>query len=510
MDNTHSPKRLLAKNTVFSVIAWSFPIIIGFVATPILVKGLGAEQYGIFALVLGFLSYSFTFGIGKVASKFIPEYKSAGQDKKLFQIVSATFWFSLLIATVGSLAVALSARYVVSDILLITSEAQQTATIALYLACATGFALMVSQTFQFTLQGLHLFGSYLLLTNLNGILLGLGNIILVLNGFGVAALLTWNLFVAILIGVLFYLQARRNLPHFAITFSIDRQIFNSVLKYGGNIILFQIFANVLYIFERTWIVRKFGAQQLTFYFVPMLLALYLQGLVSSLVQALFPRLNELLSAPEKIAALYQKAMKVVLAVVVFVSTAFIVAGKMFLTLWVNADFAANSYYFLAIHSLTFSLISLAILSVMVAEAFRFSSLTAMLTFAWMVITIPLMIFTSDVWGSEGVALSRLAATVITFPLVFHVENKFLGGVLWKFWLAASIRIGLATLAIVLIASQLFYRLSESWFTLVLGITLCGLIFCGLLYIFGFLSRDEKDMIRQLILKDKKVDFSVNS
>jgi O-antigen/teichoic acid export membrane protein len=499
-DNTHTDKRRLAKNTIFSLISWVFPILVGFVATPILVKGLGAEQYGILAIILGFLSYSFTFGTGKVVAKFIPEYRAVGQDEKISAVVFTTFWFSLSIALIGSLSVALFANYIVSDILLIPNESRYTATTALYLACGAGLVMMVSQTFQFTMQGLHRFGSYVVLTNLNGLLLGVGNILLVFNGFGVVAILCWNLTIALFTGLLFFIQAQRLLPDLRLKFRIDKSLFTAVAKYGGNIILFQIFGNALYIFERTWVVRKFGSQELTFYSVPMLLALYLHGFVGGLTQATFPVVNELLNDKNRLISLYQKATKIILAVVVFVGIIFICAGKLFLSLWVSPELAANSYNLLIIHTLTFMLIALAIMTIQIGEAFKFSAITPIITATWMLIAIPLMIFVADVWHSEGIAMSRLIATVATTPLIFFVEKKFLGAVFYKFWLLNVFRILLGAIAMAVPCYLIISYFPASWITLLFGICVGSLSFVGVLLLSGYISRVEKDFLCDLVFR----------
>lgn len=509
-DRTHGGKERLAKNTIFSLMAWFSPIVIGFVTTPVLVRGLGVEQYGILAIILGFLSYSFTFGTGKAVAKFVPEYNADGKSEKIPEVVSATFWLSLIIALAGSIVIALFASFIVSEVLLIQPESRDTAQTAFYLACATGLVMMVGQPFQFFMQGMHSFGNYVILTTLNGLLLGVGNIVLVLNGFGLVELMGWNLTVGALIAMLFYIQSRRRFPELKINFRIDRKILNSVLNYGGNIILFQIFGNALYIFERTWVTRKFGPQTLTFYSVSMLLAIYLHGLTGSFIQAIFPRVNELLNSSDKLIDLYQKTMKIVLAVVTFACISYICAGRMFLGLWVNADFAANSYDLLVIHSLTFAFIAIAIMPLHIAEAFRLSSLTAVVTCAWLVIAVPLMIFAAGEWKSEGIALSRLAAVVITFPIIFYVEKRFFGGVLWRFWLASCMRIGIATLVTSVVEYQVFHRFAESWTTLIFGIMASGLAFAGVLLATGFLTRNEREMLRDLITNGRVFGFSANS
>lgn len=486
------------------MIGWFFPLIVGFVTTPVLVTGLGPEQYGILAVILGFLSYSFAFGTGKAVAKFIPEYRAAGEFGKVSEVVSATLLFSFVIGLAGSIAVALLTTYIVSNILLIPTESQDTASKAFYFASATGLAMMIGQAFQYLLQGLHRFGSYVLLTNLNGVLLAVGNIALVINGYGIVAIMAWSFFVAVLIGVLFFAYAKRALPELRVDFRVNMTAFREVAKYGTNIILFQIFANILYIFERAWVTRKFGPQALTFYSVPMLLAIYMHGIIASFAQAIFPRMNELLNDRDGLTKLYQRATKIVLAVVAFIGASYIVAGKVFLSLWVGPEFSTNAYNLLVIHSVTFALLALVILPLQIAEAFRLSRLTAIITFSWMLIGVPLMILSADVWKSEGIGLSRLAVVVLTFPLILYVENRFLGRVFSQFWLAALGRICLATIAIGFVGYQIFRWFPESWLTLCVGITVCCLIYVGFLLLTGYFTQADRDMVRDIVASGRRV------
>lgn len=493
----------LALNAIYSIFAWFFPIILGFVATPILVKGLGNEQYGLFAIVLGFISYSFTFGSGKVVAKYIPEFQASGEPYKIAQVVSSTFWFNLAIGFVGSISLVLLAPIIVSDMLLISPDSQSIAVHALYLAGAIGFVTMISQIFQFVLQGLHRFDNYVLLTNLNGLLLSVGNIVLVLCDFGIVALLLWNLSTISFTGLLFYLRSKSLLPESGLTFKVDRGMFVTVVRYGSNIIIYQIFANVLFIFERSWVVRKFGAEALTFYFVPMLLAIYMHGLVTSFAQALFPVVNELLNDIPKLIRLYQKATKLVFAIVVFIVANYISGGRSFLALWVSPELSANAYNLLIIHSLTFGVVALLVIAWQLAEAFKRPGLNVIMTGTWMLVAIPLMILTADQWKSEGIALSRLAAVFVTFPMVFYIEKKFLGNIFWKFWFSMVYKIGIATFVMVVIQMQIYGRFSDSFMTLAAGALLGTAAFGLVLLSTGFLSAEEKTMIREIFAKGRK-------
>ena len=489
-------RRGLAINSLFSVVAWIFPIMLGFIATPILVRGLGNEQYGLFAIVLGFISYSFTFGVGKVVGKYIPELEATGQSEKSIEIVSATFWFSLLVGIAGSLTLVMTAALIVDRVLLISPENQQTAINSLYLAGAIGVALMLSQVFQFVLQGLHRFDNYVTITNLNSLLLGGGNIILALNGFGVVVLLLWNFALVIITALVFFVRAKHLLPGIRLWTNASRAVWVTVVRYAGNIILYQIFANVLFIFERSWVMRKFGPAALTFYFVPMLLAIYMQGFVASIVQAVFPAVNEVLEDRGRVVELYKRANKLILVIVAFIVTNFIVCGSLFLKLWMSAEVASESYSLLVLHGLSFGIISIAVMAYQLAEVFKFPALNVIMTGAWMVIAIPLMIVAADRWQSDGVAAARLAATLVTIPIIAYSERRFLGSILWRFWLAVGSRVVIAACAMAFAEWLILRWIGGSYLSLFAAGAIGTITFAAGLVATGLVTPDDKELVRR--------------
>lgn len=497
-DRSHSRKRRVAANTVFSLISWFFPLAVSFFATPIIVRGLGNENYGLYALITGFVSYSFGFGIGKTAAKYVSEYKASGESDKISDVLSAIFWFSLAIGLLGTAIVALFARFIAAEILQIPADMQANATIALYLASGTIVVYMLSQVFQFALQGLHRFDKYSILINLNGILLNCGSIVIVWRGGGVLELLCWNLLVVCLICVLFYISAKKLLPEARIRFRIEREMTISVLKYGASIILYQLFANLLLVFERGWITRKFGPEAVTFYVVPMSLGIYLHGFTSTLVLVLFPFVNELLGDKEKLTMLYQKANKIVIAVIAFCVTTLICGGKLFLAVWIGSDFAAEAFLVLVFHVLTFGLLAIVSISWQLAEGFGRASLNALCTLAWVIISVPLMILSADYWHNQGIAASRLIGVVATLPLVFYIEKRFLGHIAWKFWLRVLMSIAAAVVIVSLIEVQIFSRFDQSWMVLILGAIAGGLVYCFILLASGYLTREERTMLRDML------------
>ncbi len=485
--------------------AWVFPILLGFISTPILIRNLGHESYGVFAIVLGFISYSFTFGIGKIAGKYVPEYRSDNEPEKVTQVVSGTFWLSLAIGVVGSAALVVAAPFIVRDLLLISPASQQSAIYSLYLASGVGLAIMLSQVFQSVLQGLHRFDNYLALTNLSGVLLGGGNIVLAINGFGVPVLMGWNLIVVSSVGFLFYIRARSLLPSLKLVTDVPRAMTVTISRYAGNILLYQILANILFIFERSWVMRKFGAEGLTYYYVPMLLAMHMHGFIASLVLAIFPVVNETLKDRERVAMLYRRANKIILATVIFTVTNFIAAGSLFLQLWVSPELSAASYALLIPHGLTFGILGVGVMAFQLAEAFKFPALNVIITGAWTLLAIPAMIFAADIAQSEGIAWARFLTALVWIPIVAYAERRFLGSVQIRFWCAVGVRVLLAAGLMAVIERLVLSSLSDSYLSLGLAGAAGSLIFVATLAATGFLNKEDREVIMRSLFRRGSIE-----
>lgn len=488
------------KNSLFGLLSWLLPIIPTLIATPIVLEKIGKVEYGVLVVIIGFISYFFTTAIGKVAAKYVAEYRATGETEKISSVISATIILGVSITLIGILATVILARYIVVEVLQIPAELHEDAVTGLYLACATILSIVVGQVFQFVLQGLNRFDKYLLLANISSVSFSLGSIAIVQLGYGTVALLAWNLITWLIVCVLSYVSAKRLLTEMRFSFRIPREIWRIVAAYAVSIIAFQIFGNVLLIFERGWLLRHFGGEAVTNYTLPMALAMYLHLFTASLVLAMFPAINELLNQPEKLRELYQKTTKLVLTLLAFAVLSMIVCGKLFLGLWLKDNFAEPSYLLLVIHTITFAILALNTIAWQVADSFRAAFLNAIATGMWMAIGIGLMIILSNSWQSNGVAVARLAGVLVFIPLIFYIEKRFIGGIFWRFWASVTSRIVFATIPATLAQWALVSILGNSWLTFIAAVIAGFLVYFGTLLFVGFVDESEKQMLRDAFAK----------
>lgn len=488
----------IARNVFYGFLTWILPLGLSFVAAPVIVRKLGERDYGIYALVLGFVAYSFSFSIGRAITKYIAEFRSTGESEKIRDVISATLFLNISVGLLGVFLICGLADWLVRDVFLIEAAARDQTVLAFYAAAFVIFFSALNQVFSAVLQGIHRFDVFSNVTNFNSFALLAGNLILVYAGFGLLSLLVWNLFLSALVCLIFVFYAKKFLPEFGVTFRFKPEILTSVLKYSSGIIGYQILANALLLFERGWITRRLGAENLTYYVVPMLVGLNIHAFVSSIVIVVFPLASELKNEPEKLLRLYLKSTKIVGFLVVFLVTTVIVERREFLSLWMKGSFAERSSDVLLLHTITFGLAALLSVSWQMTEGLGFPNYNFAVYTICIVISVPLMILLTNEYGNFGIAAARLAGFGALFFSIFAVEKWFFRKIQIKFWLETFGALAASMFTAALLEIWLIQRLPPVWSTLFL-VTFCGgVVYLAALWLLGFVKTDEKILIKSIL------------
>lgn len=474
---------------MFSAVSWAGPLVLAFVTTPLLVRGLGVEEYGYYSLVLAIISFGFTTGIGKVSAKYIPECRAANESERLASLLSASLIITFAAAAVQGVLLAVVTPFLVTEILRVPPEAQTALTTAIRFACLVGPVMMVSQIFQSAAQGLRLFRGFSLITNLAALALNFGSVFLALSGVGYERLFLWNLAVAAFTAGIFFSYVRPKLPELKLA-SASGSILKTVVTFVASIFIYQSVTSILYIFERAYIVRNLGSEALTYYVIPLMLGIYLHALTVSFAQASIPTLNERVNDKEQLAVFYKNATRAVLAASLFIAVAYVSIGKPFLALWLGEDFAVRSSNLLAIHGTAFALIAFSTVCWILCEAVHKSVLNAISSTVTCVVGIILILTLAEPYGLDGIAAARLFGAIVVIPLIFYVEKIVFGSPLTKFWITNILRLTAAAAAAYFSALAFNNLLSVSWPAFILEASVLLTAYSAILLLSGFTSVEE--------------------
>jgi O-antigen/teichoic acid export membrane protein len=497
-DRQSETSKSIFRNVLYGFSTWILPMGLSFIATPIIIKSLGDQDYGIYALVLGFVGYSFNFSFGRAITKYIAEFRANGENEKIPDLISSALFINLAVGLFSVSIICFSANWLVLFVLKIDAESQSKSVTALYIASAIIFFSMLNQIFNSALQGIHRFDVYSKIFNLNNLALLSGNLILAILGFKLLSLFVWNLSVTCLTCVIFTVYAKRLLPEFKINFKFQPETLKLILKYSYGVIGYQILANFLLLFERGWIIRKLGAESLTYYVVPMTLAIYIHAFISSLIIVIFPLASELKNDNEKLLRLYTKATKIVVLFVVFLGTTIIIESRFFLSLWMGAEFADKTWLLLVVHTVTYSLLAILAVSWQMTDGLGYPTYNFLLFLICLIISVSLMVGLTPNFGNLGIAIGRMVGYAAIFPSIFYVEWWFFKKVQVKFWIKVISILAVSATASALTERFIVQSYSESWLVLAAASIGGAVVYFTLVWTMGFVSEDEKLLLKKLL------------
>jgi O-antigen/teichoic acid export membrane protein len=492
-------KNNVPRSVLFGFLSTLLPLVSTFVVTPFVVRGLGTQEFGLFALVVTFISYSFNFGIGRAVVKYIAEYRAKGDVESVSDVLAANLFLNLTVGIAGAIILILLTKTLVQDVLLIEFVQQSRAVTGFYIAAATVVFLMVQQVFSSVLQAVGKYDWFSHITTVVSTILSAGNLALVFFAGDAVALLWWNLAVTILGAAAFFLAARKSLPeaHFKLGFR-----WNSLKQVAGFslfIFSYQISANIWFVVERSWITRDFGTENLTFYVVTMALAMYIHTFVISLSLVLMPLTSELATKSDnlKLLGVYERATKYIALIVVFVCASLCVGSKAFLTLWLGADFAEKASLILILHVITYCAMGISIVAWQINEGLGFPRRSALMVLGWLIGGLVLLSILTPLFGLNGAALARTAVVVLSLPVyIVLTERAVFDKVNWTFWQKSILSLILASAAGGAAIYFLLERLPLSWVTFLFSNLVGGAVYLAILFLTRYLTIEEQQWLRR--------------
>lgn len=492
-------KDSLPRNIVFGFLSVFLPLISTLIVTPFVVRAMGAEEYGLLALLLGFISYSFNFFIGRAVTKYVAEYRVTGEIEKIENVISATFFLSVIIGLLGGgILLALSVP-LVRDVLLIETEFQAKAIFGFYIAAAITVFLLLQQVFSAVLHAVGRFDWFSHITTVFSTLLTLVNLVLVWLGGDTIVLLYWNLIQTILGAAAFYWASRKFLPEARFRLHFDRESFRRVAYFSGGVIAYQICSNLFFLFERTLITRNFGTEGLTYYIVPMTMATYIQVMMLNLSLALMPLSSEIAARRdlERLAEIYERASKYVCLTVVFICVSLSVGSRVLLENWLGSDFGERSWALFIWHVISFGIVGAFVIAWHMTEGLGFPGRNARLSLSWTLGGVVLMTYFAPVWGLEGIAVGRTLIVAVSFPIFLYlIERATFGKMLWQFWQRTFLMLAFAGVLSATTEYLILKQMPSGWLSLFTAVTVGGLVFLGTLLLIKFFTTEEKLWLRQ--------------
>jgi O-antigen/teichoic acid export membrane protein len=320
------------------------PLLFSFVATPFVIRLLGAEGYGVFILI-GLIPSYFNFadlGMGMASTKFGSEAYADGDRGREARIVRTSAVLALMMSVPIALLIAtFSGR--MAWLFNVPPEFQGQAVLALKIAAATfvlNFLNSIFNTPQLTRLRMDL---NTLVSSVPRILGVVFVPVVVYFGGGIVGAVT-VLFAASLLTLIANLYFSRALLPDLAGISIERPAIRPLLKFGGALVFASVAAVFLVNVEKLILVRVTSVETLAHYSVAYTLANMVTLFTVAMAQSLVPAFSQL-AKPDKrdqLDRLYVRSLRINIFSLLPCLVVLAVVAKPFFTVWAGPEFGLES------------------------------------------------------------------------------------------------------------------------------------------------------------------------
>lgn len=490
----------IGKGAIISYVAIFLNIIISFVYTPWMLHQIGASDYGLYSLIISFISYfTIDFGLTNAIARFVAKYRAEGDYHKVENIMGLTLWIFIAIDAVIFLCLFVCYFFIADIFAGLTPEEIERLKV-LYIIAGTFSILSFALK---PLDGALTAFEYFVPAKVLDMVYKVGSVAFVV----VALLLGGDIYMLVLIngGLSFIVHVYRYIYWCKVTGLrvnmrfFDKSEMRSITSFSGWTFLtglaqrfrLNLIPSVLGIFS--------NSTQIAIFALGMTIEAMTWTLSSALNGLFLPKVSQMVHANDRagILDLMIRVGRIQLFIVFLIFSGFFVVGQEFINLWVGTDY--SDVYYIVLFLIFTGLISntLSVAYDMVYAVNKVKS-TASAVFTSSLLGLAGSCFFAGQFGALGCAACTGVALILTQILFLRIYKRKMDIDVISFFRQCHFKI----LPLLIVLAVAFYfsfnKLNiHGWFPMGICVALYGIAFALVSYLFLFNSY-EKSLVKSIL------------
>ena len=429
--------RKLFANVGLNLVSQIFLLLLNIVTAPYIVHHLGAELFGIVALVqsvAGFASVV-NLGIGRALTKYVSELYWKDDTNGINDLFQTAWAVSIIAGLIGFLLLAGPSETIGG--LFFRGGPQvsgELTSFAIYVAAVGLFSSMLLEATMAIPVAAQQFRIRAAIDILVGTIRALGSVVLLAFGFSVRSVLFVNLLANLIAVAAFLIASRQIIPQLKLYPRLNRTALKKLLRFSLPLMLAAVSSLLVTRLDRFLLAYYLPIAAVSFYTLPYSLAEKLSMAVSNVTSVVLPFSSELhaMNAHDKVQELYLRATKTLALMTLPVAVLLIAIPGEILHYWLGAEFARQGATSLALLALAMFLNSITAVPTVTALGIGRVWMCTAFGVATSVIDLTLNFLFIPRYGINGAALALFLSTLTISPLFVHVVNRILRLSSWQF------------------------------------------------------------------------------
>jgi O-antigen/teichoic acid export membrane protein len=339
---------LLLRNTCLNLLGQVLPGLVGLLATPFIIRGLGMEAFGVFSLAVVVLGYIglFDLGLAAATTKYVAESLATGDLRRLTSFVWTSMAVQLSMGIVAGIALAFAVPALTAKVFRIPAPMAHDFRITFFLLAASLPIVLGGSCLRGVLEAGQKFDLVNLVkvpTAVSTFLLPAVGVYFHLGIVGIMVLLILSRLGAFL---WYWILCVRSFPSLAERSFCDRSALRSLFTYGFWTTISNVVGPLFHYLDRVFIGALLSVTALSYYTGPQQFLNGIWIIPFSLTITLFPAFSSLEAASrrETIAKVYALSLKTILLTVGPLVLLAVFLARTILRLWLGVEFAEQSTF----------------------------------------------------------------------------------------------------------------------------------------------------------------------
>lgn len=406
------------------------PMILNVAFTPLILKFLGSEAYGLQSLVNVIIGYLMVadMGLDIPVTKYIAEYHAKNDTKGMTKLLNSTLQIYLIIGISGMIII-LGASHFLADSVFKIPPALYSESITVFLLAGVGFmggvTSMWGKSIFNGLQRYDIANGISILSNFFSSVLG---IVLVVVGYGVIGYVFIRVLFSLLASIAYFYYSKKLLHEFRFQWGIDLAIWLLLKAQIGYGFILRISGILFSRMDQTLIGAWIGLAAVGVYAIPFLITSSLNALIASITHFIFPMASALHSThkTEELKSVFLKSSRFVASIASILFIPLLLFGDKFLTLWVGKEIGVQGSQVLLLLSIaTYSnALSNIVLNVYIVGIGQLRIFTGYAILRGTMMTIGCILFVKGM-GIEGAGVALLITCIADLIFFMYAVRTFL-------------------------------------------------------------------------------------
>lgn len=454
----------MKKNIVANIVnkAWGFISVLAF--TPLYLKLLGVEAYGLigfYSTLLAMLAFA-DMGFTATLTREIARFDKNKKDEKLYilNLLRSYELLYMLISLFISISIWFLTPFIVNNWLNLSPEFNHQQ--ALYAIRLMGIALALqlpSDLFFGGLMGLQQQVKANLIQISWGVFRAVGAVfVMYLVSPTIIVFAFWQLISNILYCIVIRFCLWKRLSQSKDKGSFDKQVFKNTWKYSLSMMFMSIISMCLTQSDKLMVSKMLPLKEFSYYCLAVSMASIPLVIANPVANAVFPKITGLIAAKDikEMKCIYLKFTALVSVLVMTTALVLIIYSEEFIYAWTGSKIIAQYSYKIAIFLIIGQLLqSITVIPYYTALAFGNVKINLRVGVISMIFLLPLLVFMVNRYGTIGGGMAWAITNIVVTPIyMFFLHRKFLKDIMLT-WLIRSIAIPFILISVFTCITKLF-------------------------------------------------------